>query len=161
MSDPLHPGPARRTVLGAGAAALACCGLTACGDDGGEQSAPPASPPASPPMTAPNAAAPTTSPSAAGGTALVKTADVPVGGGTILKAEKVVVTQPTAGSFKGFSAICTHEGCIVAKVENGTIDCPCHGSKFDITDGAVAHGPAQRPLPPRTIKVSGGEISLA
>ena len=65
--------------------------------------------------------------------------DVPVGSGVIV--DDVVVTQPAAGEFKGFSAKCTHKGCAVNKVADGTIDCPCHGSKFNL-DGTVANGPA-------------------
>ena len=71
--------------------------------------------------------------------------------------DKVVVTQPTAGVFKGFSAKCTHAGCTVNKVADGTIDCPCHGSKYNL-DGTVAHGPAQKPLEAENITVQGDSI---
>jgi Rieske Fe-S protein len=71
----------------------------------------------------------------------------------------VVVTQPSAGVFKGFSATCTHKGCTVDKVADGTIDCPCHGSKFNL-DGSVAHGPAQKPLQVEAITVQGDSIVL-
>ncbi|MET9843685.1 Rieske (2Fe-2S) protein [Streptomyces ossamyceticus] len=96
-----------------------------------------------------------------GGEALARTADIPVGGGKIFKDQKVVVTQPQEGDFKAFSAVCTHRACLVTTVEDGTINCPCHGSKFSVTDGAVAHGPAQRPLPAEQITVSGNSIRLA
>lgn len=96
-----------------------------------------------------------------GGTALARTSEIPVGGGRVFADQKVVVTQPAAGQFKGFSAVCTHQGCTVAGVSGGTIDCPCHGSKFHIADGSVANGPASAPLPPRQITVAGGEITLA
>ena len=98
---------------------------------------------------------------AAGGAVLGKAADVPVGGGVVLPDQSVVVTQPTAGTFKAFSAVCTHQGCVLADVANGTINCPCHGSKFNIADGSVANGPARTPLPPRSISVNGDEITLA
>ena len=90
----------------------------------------------------------------------IKSADIPVGGGKVFEATKIVVTQPKAGEFKAFSAICTHKGCTVAKVENGTIDCPCHGSKYDMTTGAVTAGPAPAPLPPKTVTASGGSITV-
>jgi Rieske Fe-S protein len=96
-----------------------------------------------------------------GGTALAATSEIPVGGGMVFKAAKVVVTQPVSGTFKAFSAVCTHMQCIVDRVANGTIDCPCHGSKFKIADGAVAAGPAPSPLPAETIKVESGKIVLA
>jgi Rieske Fe-S protein len=95
-----------------------------------------------------------------GGTALAATSEIPVGGGMIFKAAKVVVTQPASGTFKAFSAICTHMQCIVDQVSNGTINCPCHGSKFKIANGAVAAGPAPSPLPPEPIKVEAGKIVL-
>ncbi|HEY2281128.1 MAG TPA: Rieske (2Fe-2S) protein [Streptosporangiaceae bacterium] len=93
--------------------------------------------------------------------ALGTTSEIPVGGGKIFTSEKVVVTQPTAGQFKGFSAICTHMGCTVDQVADGTIDCPCHGSKYSITDAHVVHGPAPKPLPVKNIKVANGKITLA
>jgi Rieske Fe-S protein len=74
--------------------------------------------------------------------------------------KKVVVTQPASGTFKAFSSTCTHQGCTVNKVAGGTINCPCHGSKFAIADGSVVHGPAQRPLEARQVTASGGELLL-
>jgi Rieske Fe-S protein len=106
----------------------------------------------------------TAGPPATGGTAaapaanvIAKTADVPVGSGVIV--DKVVVTQPTAGVFKGFSSTCTHKGCTVDKIADGTIDCPCHGSKFNL-DGSVAKGPATTPLEAQAVTVQGDSIVL-
>ncbi|MGH3771855.1 MAG: Rieske (2Fe-2S) protein [Pseudonocardiaceae bacterium] len=84
--------------------------------------------------------------------------DIPVGGGTVFASKKVVVTQPQPGTFKAFSAICTHQACTVNKVASGTIDCPCHGSRFAIADGSVVHGPAARPLPERQVTVMGDAL---
>lgn len=88
-------------------------------------------------------------------------ADIPEGGGKIFKEQKVVVTQPTAGEFKAFSIACTHQGCDVDDVSNGTINCPCHGSMFSIADGSVQGGPASSPLPEVRITVDGDSIALA
>ncbi|MGK2880128.1 MAG: Rieske (2Fe-2S) protein [Mycobacterium sp.] len=85
------------------------------------------------------------------------TADVPVGSGVIVG--DVVLTQPSAGVFKGFSTTCTHAGCTIAAVANGTINCPCHGSKFNL-DGSVANGPAARPLESKEVSVEGDSIVL-
>lgn len=139
--------PTRRTILiatgGAGAAALvAGCGDS--GDNGDTSDSTPTS---------------TTSPGQ-DGQELAGTDEIPVGGGTIFKDKKVVVTQPDQGEFKAFSAICTHQRCTVATVSDGTINCTCHGSKFNITDGSVAHPPATRPLPEKQITVDGNSIRL-
>ena len=140
----------RRTVLGAlggGATAtvLAACGGSgdgADGGDGGDGSADAA-------------------PAPSKGTTLVATADVPVGSGVILKDEKIVVTQPAEGTFKAFSAVCTHQGCTVGKVSDGEIECPCHGSKYSAEDGSVINGPAQDPLAAVEVKVKGDEVVKA
>ena len=95
------------------------------------------------------------------GIALTTTSQVPVGGGTIIPAHQVVVTQPAKGDFKAFSSICTHMGCPVAQVTQGVIVCPCHGSQFSNKDGSVQAGPAPAPLPPVKIKVQGSEITRA
>ncbi len=97
---------------------------------------------------------------AGAGGALAKTSEIPKGGGKIFKAEKVVVTQPQDGEIKAFSAVCTHAGCIVGEVAGGTINCMCHGSKFDIADGSVKDGPATKPLAPAKVNVKGGSVSL-
>ncbi len=87
------------------------------------------------------------SPSPSGGKPVsVPAADVPVGGGTILADDLVVVTQPTEGEFKAFTAVCTHQKCPVTSIADGEIICPCHGSHYAIADGSVAAGPAPAPL---------------
>ncbi|MEU0371832.1 Rieske (2Fe-2S) protein [Streptomyces sp. NPDC006283] len=95
----------------------------------------------------------------AGGTVLAKTADIPEGGGKVVG--DVVITQPVAGEFKAFSSKCTHQGCAVKDISNGTINCPCHNSQFDASDGSVKAGPATAPLPPTSITVEGDSIKLA
>lgn len=89
--------------------------------------------------------------------AIAKTADVPVGSGVIVG--EIVITQPAAGDYKGFSATCTHAGCTLNEVIDGTIVCPCHGSKFNL-DGSVANGPATKPLTSEAVSVQGDSIVL-
>ncbi|MFI6863907.1 Rieske (2Fe-2S) protein [Streptomyces sp. NPDC050421] len=138
----------RRTVVTAAGAVSVAAVLTACGgskeaagagavkqiDDGGD---------------------------GGGGPVLAKTADIPEGGGKIFAEQGVVVTQPAAGEFKAFSSKCTHAGCAVSSVSDGAINCPCHGSKFDVATGAVKAGPATTALPTAAITVEGDSISLA
>ncbi|MGR8011390.1 Rieske (2Fe-2S) protein [Streptomyces hypolithicus] len=151
----------RRVVLVAGAAAAGTALVAGCGDSGEggggtEETAPaPSERPASP-----EGSRSAGEPSADGG-ALAGTSEIPVGGGKIFKAEKVVVTQPEAGTFKAFSAICTHQGCAVSSIEDGTINCACHGSRYRVADASVAGGPATKPLPPRRITVESDSIRLA
>ncbi|HWM59403.1 MAG TPA: Rieske (2Fe-2S) protein [Pseudonocardia sp.] len=91
---------------------------------------------------------------------VISTAEVPEGGGVIIAAAGVVITQPAAGDYVAFGSTCPHRGCTVRAVAAGTINCFCHGSRFRITDGSVAGGPATEPLPRRPITVRDGMISL-
>lgn len=155
----------RGVVAAAGGAGLAAV-LTACGSGSSSDGAAKDTTSSSPSQSAsadagtPTADAGTTSAASGGGSGLAKTSDIPVGGGKIFADAGVVVTQPTAGQFKGFSSVCTHMGCTVADVSGGTINCHCHGSQFKVTDGSVAHGPATAPLPPKKVSISGGEITM-
>ena len=156
--------PTRRTVLRAASlAALAGGGATvlgACAADG-ETTAPPAS--TGPTTSGPASSAPSSpSPSASSSPTPKKSATkkaakapsgpsvaaakVPVGGGVILDDADYVITQPTKGTYRAFTKICTHRQCKVMSVNDGTINCDCHGSKFSIDDGSVANPPANSPL---------------
>jgi Rieske Fe-S protein len=100
-------------------------------------------------------------PAGTGGRLLVSLEGVPRGGGVILTNPPVVVTRAATGDVHAFSAVCTHQGCTVAAVTGGTIDCPCHGSRFDATTGAVRAGPATSPLPPVAVVVRAGKVYTA
>ena len=152
----------RRGVLaGVGLVGLASA-ITACGAGTSSTQAAgnAATTPAAAGSTAASSAAAGGASSSTGAKALAATSQIPVGSGMIFPAPQVVVTQPTAGEFKAFSAVCTHMGCIVNQISKGTIDCPCHGSQYSITTGDVVTGPAPRPLPAKQIKVSGGSVFL-
>ena len=75
-----------------------------------------------------------------------------------------MVTQPTKGAFEGFTATCTHQGCQLASVAGGTINCGCHGSQFSIKDGSNVTGPSGSPagsvgpLTSVSVKVQGADI---
>lgn len=99
--------------------------------------------------------------SSGGGAALASTSDVPVGGCFVVAASKIVLTQPTEGDFKAFTAVCTHQGCLVESSTDGTIPCPCHGSTFSLDDGEPQSGPASSALATVEITVDGDSITQA
>ncbi len=153
----------RRAVLAGACAACAAsvAGCTRYGTSNGLAGSPAvaSSPPAG---TASGGASGTASGgSGAASSVLAKTTDIPVGGGKILTTQKIVITQPQAGTFHAFTAICTHQGCIVDQVADGTIDCPCHGSKYSAVNGSVVNGPATLPLAAVKITVQGTSIIQA
>jgi Rieske Fe-S protein len=156
----------RRTVLACAGAACAAV-LTGCStynSNSGGVNAPQGSQPAETDSAPAASASGASASGAAGGNApaaLASTSQVPVGGGTILTAKKIVITQPQSGTFKAFTAVCTHAGCTVGSVSGGTINCPCHGSRFNIANGAVVNGPAASPLAAISIKVQGTSIVQA
>ena len=93
---------------------------------------------------------------AASNKALTTVSAVPAGGGVIR--DGVVVTKDAGGTIHAFSATCTHQGCTLSSVSGGTINCPCHGSRFNASTGAVVQGPASRPLPAVPVTVMGDQI---
>ncbi|HCB07628.1 MAG TPA: Rieske (2Fe-2S) protein [Nocardioides sp.] len=95
------------------------------------------------------------------GTALATTDEVPVGGGIVLSDAGIVLTQPSAGEFKAFTAVCTHQGAALDAVGSDGIECPLHGSRFSIEDGSVTQGPATDRLADVAISVDGDQISVA
>ncbi|QCX27472.1 Rieske (2Fe-2S) protein [Nocardioides jishulii] len=134
--SPLSHPLTRRRVLATGSAAVAAPLVAACGED---EPTPQVEPPAS-------------------GTELLKVEDVPVGGCAVTGDQAVVVTQPTEGEFKAFSALCTHKACPVSPSRDGDIPCNCHGSRFSLTDGSVIKGPAQEPLAEVAVEVRDGVV---
>jgi Rieske Fe-S protein len=178
-----QPASRRCVLLGAGAmgavGVLSACSTASVPYDANGAGQAPSSAPASPVvgnpvvgnpvvgMGGPSPAATAANPATGGamgamptGTLLGRTSEVPVGGGMVYPAAKVVVTQPAKGVFRAFTAVCTHVGCVCNQVASGTIDCPCHGSKFKITDGTVVAGPAAAPLAAKSITVNDGKILL-
>jgi Rieske Fe-S protein len=145
QSDSL-PISRRTVIINTGLAAAAIAGLSSCTNY--------STAPASEPSTAASGSS-----SSAAGPLTVKETDIPVGSGKIFPDAQTVITQPKKGEFKAFSAVCTHQGCVVDAVTT-TINCPCHGSKYSITDGSVVNPPAPQPLPPKTIKISGDTLTV-
>ncbi|HLT10552.1 MAG TPA: Rieske (2Fe-2S) protein [Micromonosporaceae bacterium] len=162
MDAPATERPTRRAVL-IGAGAIGAAGLlAACGGDEPaqpEENRAPGATGADPtaPAEDPSEPDPPEEPPAGGDLAA---ADVPVGGGIVLSDRDTIVTQPTAGEFRAFSATCTHMQCQLTQIDGGRISCFCHGSQFSIADGSVMRGPASRPLSPRQVTVTGDTLTI-
>lgn len=148
----------RRALAGSAAVAVGVPLLAACGSD---DTASDSSPSDSSSGSSEPSDSGSSSSDGATAEALATTADVPVGGCFVVAAAKVVVTQPTEGDFKAFSATCTHQGCSVESSSDGEIPCPCHGSTFSIEDGSVIKGPATSGLAEVQIAVDGDSITRA
>ncbi|MER7047539.1 Rieske (2Fe-2S) protein [Streptomyces jumonjinensis] len=148
----------RRTVVAAAGGASLAVALTACGGSD-ETTVKTGDAPEGGSTGGNTGGSPSGDSGGGGGKEIAKVADIPEGGGKVVG--DVVITQPKAGEFKAFSSKCTHRGCAVKDVSDNLINCPCHDSRFDASDGSVKGGPATLPLPPTAITVDGGSIRLA
>jgi nitrite reductase/ring-hydroxylating ferredoxin subunit len=148
----------RRLLCGAALLGVGVPVLAACGSDGPSATGDPASTGSGGASGSPAGSGKGSGGGAGAGGELVATADVPVGGGVVLDGQKIVVTQPSQGEFKAFTAICTHQGCLVGGVADNTITCPCHGSQYSAEDGSVITGPATRPLTAVDVTVKSGSV---
>jgi 3-phenylpropionate/trans-cinnamate dioxygenase ferredoxin subunit len=75
---------------------------------------------------------------------------------------KRVAVAHVDGSFYAFGDVCTHARCSLAEgeLEGETVTCPCHGSQFDVTTGAVLKSPATEPVPVFPLRVEDDEIQV-
>jgi Rieske Fe-S protein len=147
----------RRALSGSAAVAVGVPLLAACGADADSTATDPSSNAPSEEASSPSE----DTGSSGGGAALASTSDVPVGGCLVVPDAKIVLTQPTEGDFRAFTAVCTHQGCLVETSSDGDIPCPCHGSRFSLDDGSPQSGPATAALAPVEITVDGDSISQA
>jgi len=71
-----------------------------------------------------------------------------------------VSVAASGGRLFAFDDTCTHRGCSLGAGElaGTTVTCPCHGSQFDVTSGAVIRGPAQQPVRSRLVEVDGEDL---
>lgn len=148
----LRAAGASGAVVAVGLAAAACGGAWDLNSTVAEQT------PLSSQTSSGDAPSPTATPD---GTLVADIDEIPVDGGKILPDDGgTVITQPSAGIYKAFTATCTHAGCTVATVANNQIMCPCHGSIFSAQDGTVVQGPASRPLAAKPVAVFADRIYL-
>jgi nitrite reductase/ring-hydroxylating ferredoxin subunit len=94
---------------------------------------------------------------------VAKTSDIPIGAGKKFDVEGVpiLITQPRAGEFRGFSAVCTHAGFVMTNVANSEIKCDNHGALYSADDGSVLSGPAPRALGKVTVTVEGDDVLVS
>ena len=72
----------------------------------------------------------------------------------------IVLVRRDGDTFVAFSSRCTHTGCEVdLPDDNGIVECPCHGSRFD-SDGRRLSGPARADLPAVEIDIAGQVLTL-
>ena len=102
-------------------------------------------------------------PASTGPVAVAKTSDIPIGSGKkfVVEGVQILVTQPSAGEFRGFSAICTHAGFVMTNMANSEIKCDNHGAVFSADDGSVLSGPAPRALGQVTVAVEGDDVLVS
>lgn len=57
---------------------------------------------------------------------------------------------------------CTHRGAPLHEgpIEGTCVECPWHGSRFDLRDGSVVRGPATRPQPAFDVRVVAGRVEV-
>lgn len=105
---------------------------------------------------APGRAAPSPTPTAP--VDLGSAGAVAAGTAKLYRNDRVLVYSPSQGDYRCFSAVCTHEGCVLETIVKTTAQCACHGSQFDATTGKVIQGPATKPLPAVPVRVEAGKL---
>jgi nitrite reductase/ring-hydroxylating ferredoxin subunit len=75
--------------------------------------------------------------------------------------ERVAVAK-VGGTLYAFGNTCTHLQCSLASgdLEGTTVTCPCHGSRFDVTTGALLRGPAQEPVQSYPVRVDSETLQV-
>jgi glycine/D-amino acid oxidase-like deaminating enzyme/nitrite reductase/ring-hydroxylating ferredoxin subunit len=66
------------------------------------------------------------------------------------------------GNYYAIGNVCSHQGCTLSEgqLKGETVQCPCHGSVFNIKTGEVVQGPAKKPEPTYRLEVDSGQIFL-
>ena len=73
-----------------------------------------------------------------------------------------VTLANVSGTLFAIDDTCTHRGCSLGdgKLFGSTVQCACHGSRFDVTSGAVVRGPAEEPVRSYPVHVANGEVQV-
>ncbi|MFH1229652.1 MAG: non-heme iron oxygenase ferredoxin subunit [Candidatus Aenigmatarchaeota archaeon] len=75
---------------------------------------------------------------------------------------KEILISKINGEYYAVDNECTHMGCSLSEgtVKGNKIECPCHGSVFDLKTGKVIRGPANKPATVFDIKVYKGKLMV-
>ncbi len=86
---------------------------------------------------------------------------VPASGVVLVDPVPLAVTRLNETQVVAVTRICTHMGCTVDLPEKtlGTLDCPCHGSRYLVT-GQVVNGPAERNLFAFPARIDGSQVVI-
>jgi 3-phenylpropionate/trans-cinnamate dioxygenase ferredoxin subunit len=96
-------------------------------------------------------------------TTVGKAGDIPEGDMASFQVggEDVAVAN-VGGSYHAFGDVCTHAQCLLSEgdLEDTIVTCPCHGSQFDVTSGAVRNGPATEPVLAYRVSVDADDLRI-
>lgn len=76
--------------------------------------------------------------------------------------ERQVAIANVDGTLHAFDDLCTHQQCSLAEgeLEDTTVECPCHGSRFDIRTGGAVNGPATDPVDVFEVREQEGDLQV-
>jgi nitrite reductase/ring-hydroxylating ferredoxin subunit len=78
-----------------------------------------------------------------------------------IKDKRIVIARSEKG-YAAFDDRCSHKGGSLAggAMICGTVQCPWHGSQFDVHNGSVKAGPAKASILTYEVREEGGKIFL-
>jgi 3-phenylpropionate/trans-cinnamate dioxygenase ferredoxin subunit len=76
--------------------------------------------------------------------------------------DRMIAVANVEGDLHAFDDVCTHQQCSLAEgdLDGATVECPCHGSQFDVTTGEAVGGPATDPVDVFEIREQDGELQV-
>ena len=76
--------------------------------------------------------------------------------------DRQVAVANVDGDLHAFDDVCTHQQCSLAEgdLDGTVVECPCHGSQFDVTTGEAVHGPAADPVGVFEVRESDGQLQV-
>jgi nitrite reductase/ring-hydroxylating ferredoxin subunit/uncharacterized membrane protein len=96
-------------------------------------------------------------------TRALQEADLPDDSPIAVEAEgRQILLYRHRGRLYAIDNICSHAGGLLSRgpVEDLTVTCPLHGSRFGLADGCVSRGPASQPQPVLPTRIRNGWIEV-